>query len=204
MRRGLTAAATVGFAVFGAGGALAVPSQAHPVETTGTVQCRLLTRGATTYRVTLPKGNVGCGAATKVLARRRSGEGLLQGQPSRRAAERYGWPCGYETSAGGCIRRGQNPVDAPGDVRRRRGRRPRAPCDANAPAPADHWAGRASDTRSSRSSVGSEGCSTSAGRGSCATNASHARESAAACPGTRATSSSVGALTSGTPGPARR
>jgi hypothetical protein len=116
MRRGLTAAATVGFVAFGAGGALAVPSQAHPAEMTASIQCRLFPLGATTYRATLPKGNVGCGAATEALTGRLSGEGLLQGRRGGLAAERYAWTCGYASGGAGCMRRGRKSVTASGDI----------------------------------------------------------------------------------------
>jgi hypothetical protein len=112
MRRGLTAAATVGFAVFGAGGPLAVVSQAHPAEMVASGQCRPPKLGATTYRVTLPKGNAGCIDATKVHGGLLSREDSLQGRPSGLAASRYRWPCGYEIGGGDCIREGH--VTAPG------------------------------------------------------------------------------------------
>jgi hypothetical protein len=115
MRHGLTAAATVGFAAFGAGGALTVPSQAHPAEMTASIQCRLVPLGATTYRETLPEGNVGCVAATEV-AGRLSGEGLIRVRRSGLAARRYGGTCGYASGSDGCIRRGRQSVTASGDI----------------------------------------------------------------------------------------
>jgi hypothetical protein len=91
---------------------LAPAASASPTVHEATRSCADIRSEASTFTVTIEKGNVSCSTARKVLEAFMSGKGTEHGPPDGPQADQTwtvdGWSCGHGAGGGACIHGGAN------------------------------------------------------------------------------------------------